>query len=150
MACPQCQVNPKSHSFIKFAKRGDITFFYTKPALACEPVNTPEKFGYFKQHMDEARGGTWIWVFDCADMKTKEVSSIAFMQRLVGTLSNEHADILQAILIINTNTWMRLAVNLLMPFMNKKITNKVMFFKGSSEMVYELNGAKVSFIPWSK
>ena len=147
MACPQCKVNPRAHSFVLFGTHGPLTYFYTAAGKAEELVDTPQKFGYFKMHMDAARGTPWVWVFDCGGMSTRHYSSIDFMKSLVGTLSNEHADYLQGIWIINGNGWMRMAVTIMSPFMNKKIVAKLAFVD-SITFLERLQSISLTSLPW--
>jgi hypothetical protein len=149
MFCPQCQINPKAHCFQQFAQKGDIRYFYTGNSKEVERIDTPEKIGYFISHVDQVRGTPWVWVIDCAGMKSREISS-DFRKSLVNTISKEHSTTLHNIFFINTTTWMRIMITFLRPFIHRDLVNKLHFFKSSTELVYELNGAKVAFIPWLK
>jgi hypothetical protein len=150
MSCPQCAGNPKAHSFIQFGESPNGTkFWYTGAGKAEELVDTPIKFSYFKKHMDEARGSHWIWVFDCSGSVTRNESSFQFMTKLVGTLSNEHSDRLQGIYILHPTLWIRAAVALLTPFINRNITKNVRYFKTvDAVFLNEFRTARLNQIPW--
>ena len=149
MACPQCAVNPRAHSFIKFAQRDDTGYWYTGAGRADELVNTPEKFGFFRLHMNEAKQDAhWIWVFDCAGMGTRHYTSIDFMKRLVGALSNEHVEILTAIWILNPNVWIRAAVALMSPFLNARLVSKIIFLESTTDFLCRVMDARIFATPW--
>ena len=151
MSCPQCAVNPRSHSFIKIGQKADTGYWYTAAGKAEELVNTPEKFGFFRLHMNQAKqDANWIWIFDCEGMTSRHTSSIGFMKRLVGSLSNEHTNLLKEIWIIHPNMYMRAAVMLLSPFINKHLVSKIKFIDSTTdiEFVYYLTGVRLLSTPW--
>jgi hypothetical protein len=150
MACPQCKANPKAHNFVKFGHKANTGYWYTAAARAEELVDTPEKFGYFSCHMNEAKQDAhWVWVFDCGGMTNRHYTSIDFMTRLVGSLSNDHANFLNEIWVINPNMWMRAAVALMSPFLNKKLVSKIFFIEDAGiEFLYKLQGVNLYALPW--
>lgn len=150
MACPQCKINPRAHSFVKFGQKANTGYWYTGAGRAEELVDTPEKFGYFSLHMNEAKQDAhWIWVFDCRNMTTQHYSSIDFMKRLVGSLSNEHAGFLQEIWIVNPNIWMRAAVAIMSPFMNAELVSKISFIEDTGiEFQAKLGSVRLFSLPW--
>jgi hypothetical protein len=150
MACPQCISNPRSHSFIQIGETADgVRLWYTAAGQAEELVDTPAKFSYFKTHLDQARDSPWIWIFDCAKMTAHQQSSVAFMRSLVGALSAEHATLLQGILILHPNIWMRAAITLLSPFLHKKIIRNIRYFsQPDSHFLHEIRSARLSSMPW--
>lgn len=150
MACPQCEKNPKSHSFLLFGEAPNgVRFWYTGAGKAEEAVDTPVKFGYFKKHMDQAKQTKWVWVFDCAGMVTRQETSVDFMKNLVGTLSSEHASLLQGIWVINPTMWIRAAIVLLSPFLSRVITKNIRYFK-TADFVFlnEFKSVKLNSMPW--
>ena len=147
MTCPQCKINPKAHCFLEFARKDLTRYFYTGNSKEVERIDTPEKISYFLSHIEQTRGSPWVWVIDCAGMKSKEISN-DFRKSLVNTISKEHNHTLQAIFFINTTTWMRIILALLHPFIHKDIVGKIHFYKGMSELIYELKDVKLNFIPW--
>jgi hypothetical protein len=150
MACPQCTVNPKSHSFVQIGETADgVRLWYTGAGRAEELVDTPTKFGYFKTHLDQARSSPWVWIFDCAGMTTRHQSSVGFMRSLVGALSAEHATLLQGILILHPSIWMRAAIALLSPFLSTVITRNIRYFdKPDSTFLHHIRTVKLTSMPW--
>ena len=149
MACPQCKINPKAHCFVNFARKDEIRYFYTGNSKEVERIDTPEKIGYFLSHIEQTRGTPWVWVIDCAGMKSKEISN-DFRNSLVNTISKEHNQTLQSVFFINTTLWMRIILAFLRPFIHKEIVGKIHFFKGTSELLYELKDVKIAYIPWKR
>jgi hypothetical protein len=152
MVCPQCRINPLSHSFVKFGQKGAIGYWYTAAGEAEELVDTPEKFGFFRLHMNQAKQDAhWIWVFDCAGMTNRHYTSLDFMKRLVGALCDEHAEILDAIWIVNPNMWIRAAVMIMSPFMNKRLVEKISFVEDTGiGFLLRLTGVRILSSPWRK
>jgi CRAL/TRIO domain len=149
MVCERCRFNPRAHSFKHFGSVGDVLLWYTAPADGQEVFDSNEKFLLFKADMDDALGKKWIWVFDCARMTSGHYSSIQFMRSLVKTLSNEHAEWLQKIYIINPDLWIRAAIAIMKPFMNSSVLNKIVFFETANiEFFAALKGARLSYRPW--
>jgi hypothetical protein len=80
-------------------------------------------------------------------MKSKEISN-DFRMSLVNTISKEYSETLQAIFFVNTTLWMRIILAFLRPFIHKEIVGKIHFFKGTSELLYELKDVKIGYVPW--
>lgn len=136
MVCRLCQLNPKAHNFINFAEKTvnnhRISYYYTNPTKSLELIDSKEKFTYFKQHLDKAKErGSWIWVFDCANMRSEHYCSLEFMRNLMKEVSEEHMSSLKAIWIIHPNTWMRSAIQLVKPFFKSEIMNKLSVLEGT-------------------
>jgi hypothetical protein len=130
MVCRLCQLDPKAHSFINFAEKSinnhRISYYYTNPSKSSELIDSKEKFTYFKQHLDKAKErGSWIWIFDCAGMRSEHYCSLEFMRNLMKEVSEEHMTSLKAIWVIHPNTWMRSTIQLVKPFFKTEIMNKV-------------------------
>ena len=149
MACPQCKINPKAHCFVNFARKDATRYFYTGNSKEVERIDTPEKIGYFLSHIEQTRGTPWVWVIDCAGMKSKEISN-DFRTSLVNIISKEHNQTLQSLFFINTTLWMRIILAFWRPFIHKEIVGKIHFFKGTSELLYELKDVKIGYVPWER
>jgi hypothetical protein len=82
-------------------------------------------------------------------MTNRHFTSIDFMKRLVGSLSNEHADLLNEIWIVNPNMFMRAAVTIMSPFMNSKLVSKIAFIEDTGiEFQARLDMVKLLSLPW--
>lgn len=71
------------------------------------------------------------------------------MRSLVGTLSAEHATLLQGILILHPSIWIRAAITLLSPFLSKVITQNIRYYdKPDSIFLHQIRSAKLTSMPW--
>lgn len=84
---------------------------YTAPAQA-DLITTDEHFAEFKTHMDPYQQRPWIWIFDCRGMTSAHYTNIRFCRALYKVLTTEHKESLQAVWILNINTWMRAVLSL--------------------------------------
>jgi hypothetical protein len=115
-----------AHSFIRFgcAVNGE-NLYYTAPARARDYKESAQKLADFKIHLEEARGGPWIWIFDCAGIEYKHYSSLEFIQELGRVFMTEHADTLKAIIVIHPTMILKAAVATCRPFMKKELMAKL-------------------------
>lgn len=152
MTCAKCEQFPNTHSFLKFGKKGEVAYWYTAPVDAIETIDSVEKYEALKAHMDIAKADTqWIWVFNCTNMRTHHHTPLKFMQLLVKSLSAEHGDSLKEIWFVNPNVWIKTTIQLLRPFVHKKILSKITFIPDmGAEFIIKLNGVHFSVIPWKK
>jgi len=135
MACRVCQLDPKNHNFVSFGKTTEgVNLFYTNPSKSKELIDTPEKFVFFKTHLDDAKGkGKWIWVFDCAGMRSEHFTSYQFTKSLMQELSNEQMDSVQSMWIIHPNTWMRASIAFVKPLFKSELLQKIRVFETKRE-----------------
>lgn len=134
-SCRVCQLDPKNHNFVYFGTTvNGIALYYTNPAKSKELIDTPEKFVFFKTHLDEAKGkGKWIWVFDCAGMRTEHFTSYQFTKSLMQELSNEQMESVQGMWIIHPNTWMRASIAFVKPLFKSELVQKIRVFENKRE-----------------
>jgi len=135
MSCKICQLDPKNHNFIHFGKTTEgISVYYTNPAKSKELIDTPEKFVFFKVHLDEAKSkGKWIWIFDCAGMRTEHFTSYQFTKSLMQELSNDQLDSIQGLWILHPNTWMRASIAFIKPLFKSELIQKIRVFENKRE-----------------
>ena len=106
--CQKCAIDPASHSFMYFGRgRGGERLFYSSAARARDYKESPEKLEQFKAHLDDAAGGPWIWIFDCAGLAIKHMSSLNFMKELENKLMTH---LPKHILIVNPTTLIRATI----------------------------------------
>lgn len=147
MACPQCAINPLSHSFRRYGSVGQMDYYYTCPALAQERINTDEQYAFFKTHLDGARegSGAWVWLFDCSGMGFSYMSSLSFLRHLVNTLVLEHDAVLHEIWIIRPSFWIRTAIWLTWNYMNETLRNKIVYVDSETDLQLRLNLRHANF-----
>jgi len=134
-SCRICQLDPKNHNFVHFGTTvGGVALYYTSPAKSKELIDTPEKFVFFKTHLDEAKGkGKWIWVFDCAGMRTEHFTSYQFTKSLMQELSNDQLESIQGMWILHPNTWMRASIAFVKPLFKSELVQKIRVFENKRE-----------------
>ena len=136
MACPRCVELPDAHSFTYFGKMNDISLYYTSPARAHDFKENAQTYSYYKNHVDSAKPGPWIWVIDCAGMKIKHYSSLEITRKLIQMLMAEHKGILQSIWIVHPNAWMRTTINVMKPFLKAETLSKIKLLEGERTELY--------------
>ena len=134
-SCRVCQLDPKNHNFIHFGKTAEgISLYYTNPSKSKELIDTPEKFVFFKTHLDEAKGkGKWIWIFDCAGMRSEHFTSYQFTKSLMQELSNEQMESILGLWILHPNTWMRASIAFIKPLFKSELIQKIRVFENKRE-----------------
>ena len=135
MTCKICQLDPKNHNFVYFGKNTEaISVYYTNPAKSKELIDTPEKFVFFKTHLDEAKSkGKWIWIFDCAGMRMEHFTSYQFTKSMMQELSNDQLESIQGLWIIHPNTWMRASIAFVKPLFKSELIQKIRVFETKRE-----------------
>ena len=133
MPCPECSI----HSFEQFGTLQDYKLFYTSPAKSKDFRETEERLTDFKVHLDTAKGGPWIWVFDCGKMGPEHKLSLSFAQGVAKILATEHEDKLKGIWIVQPNMWFSLLLKGLKLFIRSPLFDMVRLVEGSSLDIYE-------------
>jgi hypothetical protein len=133
MPCPACAI----HSFEQFGTLHDSKLFYTSPAKSKDFRETEERLTDFKIHLDTAKSGPWIWVFDCGKMGPEHKLSMSFAQGVAKILATEHKDLLHDIWIIRPNLWFSILLKGLKLFIRSPLFDKVRLIEGTSLDIYE-------------
>lgn len=137
-SCKLCTNDPTTHTFIPFGKVGDASLYYTNPSKSKEVINTEERFVYFRSHLDDAKkGGKWIWVFDCAGMRSEHYMSFDIMKKLMKELSEDQLNSLIGIWVIHPNTWMRASVAFIRPFFKSELMNRIKMINGKQYVLID-------------
>lgn len=102
------QQQQRRYSFEHIGVHGDgrTAVLYTSPANA-DPITTDADIAGFKSLLDSYRDQPWIWVFDCRGMTLAHYTNMRFCRALHHILTTEHSSSLQAVWILNINTWLR-------------------------------------------
>jgi hypothetical protein len=103
-----------------------MRIFYTAPALS-EELDGPTKALNLKFHLDDARMTKWMWVIDCSKMQTKHSSSLEFIRAIADILHREHSGILQNIIVLNANVWVRWVASMAKTFVNSDVLKCLVF-----------------------
>jgi hypothetical protein len=125
--CPRCKENSKAHSFEKLGtlRDGVTNVFYTNPALATEPDDSPEAYQYYMAHFQDTEPHPWIWIFDCKGMKTKDLTQSRLAKKLMDGIQTKYKDSLRGIFIINPVWCITSLFTVIKPFLHKEAKSKV-------------------------
>jgi hypothetical protein len=126
--CSRCKAtNNKAHSFEKLGtlRDGITNIFYTCPALATEPDDSPEAFQYYMAHFQETEPQPWIWIFDCKGIKTKDLTQSKLARKLIDAIQTKYKDSLKGIFIINPIWCITSFFTVVKPFLHKDAKSKV-------------------------
>lgn len=133
MACPKCQVNPESHSFVYLGKiPNGVSIFYTCPAKAKDYKDEQNFLHYFSAHLAQAEGQPWIWIFDCQGFAAKHVTSLSTAKGLVHILQEKHKHFLQGIYIVHEAWHFHALLKVIMPFIKKEARKRIFQVTGST------------------
>jgi hypothetical protein len=105
------------YSFDFYGTHKGVPLYYTSPAAAAL-IKSDADFAGFKALLDPLKTKPWIWIFDCRGMKTEHYMNINFVRKMAHTIEHEHATSLQAVWVLNMDSWMRKMATL---FGRKKI-----------------------------
>ena len=110
--CPQCAVNPSSHSLIKIEKHG-IVYFYTCPAKATEYEGI---INHYEGVLSEIK--EWVWIVDGEGFGLTHAMQIHTAIELAKFISKCN---LKKIIIINPTIYITMTHKIVMPFLNVNI-----------------------------
>lgn len=144
MGCPQCRVNPRTHSFVQFGRTpAGVKLWYSAAGKTDEIIDTPEKFNNFKVHLDQALAAPWIWVIDLDGMTLDNQTPVSTHIRVATALASEHSTLLHEIWIVNPTLLIKAAVSLL------SVVQPIRYFNAvDAEFMYEIRTAHLTSIPW--
>ena len=126
-SCPRCKENQSAHSFEKLGtlRDGVTNVFYTNPAEATEPDDSPEAFQYYMAHFRDTEPQPWIWIFDCKGMKIKDLSQSTLARKLTDAVQVKYKDTLRGIFVINP-TWSIISLfTVIKPFLHKEAKARI-------------------------
>jgi hypothetical protein len=131
--CEKCQENPKSHTFVPLGTSTDgVAYYYTNPGLSQIKSSAPDFMVYYKKHLDQARIGQWIWIFDCGQMQLADYASFSFVRELNRIFLDEHSEVLKKILVIHPNIWVKMTIGLLHRFFKNPLLPKIRILESAS------------------
>ena len=136
MECPSCAIVPNTHSFIKFGKIGETTYFYSSPARAKNYEKDAVRLANFKMHLNSANSGKWIWILDLTGTGSSDFTSVNFNMGLASTIVRDYSVSLQEIWLINLNTWATPIVSMMKKLFNHKLFNTMQIINSSGLELY--------------
>ena len=126
--CQRCQAtNGRAHSFQKVAtlEASSTNIFYTAPALAEEAEDSPEALQHYLAHFEDTKPTSWVWIFDCKGMVSKDLVKSGMGKRLAEIVQANYFDTLLGVYIVNPTWAMKTLLAFLMPFLRKDTRAKL-------------------------
>lgn len=118
--CPVCEIDSSSHSLKNLGTKNGVTYFYTCPAIATKYDDCKGIIFHYNGVLSENQNN-WIWVFDCKGFTTKHLFEIQVAISLAKLISQNFSHNLDKILIINPTWHVKNIIDLVSPFLNKKL-----------------------------
>jgi hypothetical protein len=124
--CPDCDLNNKNHSFVPLECNNDIYVFYSCPGDAIKYNDTAGIIRHFDNVLSyyKCYETYWKWVFDFKGFEFKHSIEITTAIRLA-RLINNYSNYLLEIKIINTNMFTYSMLQIVKPFLNSDVKNKI-------------------------
>jgi hypothetical protein len=122
--CEICKQDPTSHSFTILKKDVDITYFYTKPSIATKYYDADGIVYHYDGVLSE-NNSNWIWVFDGEGYITKHLLEFKVGFKLAHLITTKHSHNLQKIIIINPTWQLKTVLEMLKPFLSKRIKSLI-------------------------
>jgi hypothetical protein len=133
--CPVCEIDPTSHSLKNLGTRNDVTYFYTRPAIATKYDDYKGILHHYNGVLSE-NANNWIWVFDCKGFTTKHLFEIQVGIGLAKLITQKFSHNLNQILIINPTWHVKTVIDLVSPFLNKKLRSIIVIQKKENDNEY--------------
>jgi len=130
--CPQCQIEPSSHSLIKVCETKEIIYYYTCPSQAILYYDVQGIINHYDGVLSEMpEHKEWVWIFDSLDFSFIHAIQINVAIELAKLISNKFSKNLKKIIIINPSFYITTTYLLIIPFLNNKVKDII-------ELNYEL------------
>ena len=140
--CMTCYKDPTAHSFMFVCKTNhsiDEHIYYTKVSTAKNYKDKEGIVDHYKNLLNTMNPESWIWIFDCKDFETKHYMEVSLGRELINLIQKFGK--VKKILIVNHSAVFYTMVNMLKPFMNSDIKNKIVFVdnKNKEKYIIDLN-----------
>jgi len=113
--------------------------FYTSPARAkVVGLETEESLQDIRHHLDAGLScGKWILLLDCFRMKTQHQTSQEYTDKILSILTTGHKDVLENVMVIHPNIWIKLFFKVLKPFYADELLNKMKMIDGKGDVLLQ-------------
>ena len=124
--CPICAIDASSHSFDFLYCVDGVNVFYTCPANAIKYNDKDGILLHFKLALDHYKCADtyWKWIFDFRGFELKHLIEINMAIGIAGII-HSYSNYLTQIQIINTNGYTYSMMQLVTPFLNESIKDKI-------------------------
>lgn len=122
--CPICKLLPSSHSLTKVSEKKGIIYYYTCPSKATLYYDVKGIINHYDGVLSEIpENKEWIWIFDSLDFGLTHAMETNVAIELTKLVSNKFSKNLKKIIIINPTLYTTIIHKLIMPFLNKKVSD---------------------------
>ena len=123
--CPICARDPTSHSLKKIGMLDeDTVIMYTKPADASRYWDRDGIIVHYDNVLSKIEK-KWMWIFDADGFSYKHMIEIDVATSLARLISSKYSESLQKIIIINPSFVVTIMLNIVKPFLSKKIQSLI-------------------------
>jgi len=124
--CIDCDKNPLSHSFHLLWREEGVNVFYSCPSKAIKYNDTSSILSHFNAILSyyNCLNSYWKWVFDFNGFELKhmlEINTVIGIAKII----NSYSSYLIEIKIINTNMFTYSMIQIVLPFLNASVKNKI-------------------------
>ena len=123
--CPQCAINPKSHSFSIYNETPEHTWFYSSDHYIDRDADHIIKHirGELEQFHKEKPGKKWSWLFDSHEFSF-QWNTMTIIVPLIKLVMSYH-DTFNTIHIIRPNEFIYKAIDCCKPFLSDEMMKKI-------------------------
>jgi hypothetical protein len=127
--CSICDADPTSHSFVHLGKEGGTHIFYSCPAVATKYKDSEGIIIHFDKTLEhyQCNREPWKWIFDGYNFELRHTFEIGTAIGLAKLITAKYSTHLLEIHIVNSNWYIRIALNIVLPFLNERIQNIIKF-----------------------
>jgi len=117
------------HSFSKIEERDGVSIYYTCPSNLTSVYDSKIILAHYENILNNLGNDTqWIWIFDSKEFGLKQSLEIQTAIGIAKLISpQKYGKNLQQIVIANPSTYIRTALNVILPFLSQEIRNKIVF-----------------------
>ena len=124
--CPICLDDPSSHSLRKMRETPDCIYYYTCPAQASKYNDTEGIINHYRGVLSEIPDRKeWIWIFDASGFTFKHAMEYTLATRIATLITEEFSESLRKIYVVHPTTFISITINVVYPFLSRKIQNMI-------------------------
>jgi hypothetical protein len=137
MACDLCCLyGEDTHSFKEICRSERFgRIIYTCISKAKDYSNTKAILSHVNNILSK-ENTSWLWVFDCRDLKMKHTVQIDVAVNLSTTIRDKYSHNLQRIILLNPTKSIDMLIKHILPIFNPDAINYLRKYKGSPLEIY--------------
>jgi hypothetical protein len=123
--CETCAQQPLSHSFRKLKETEESILYYTNPSKAILYQDTEGILSHYRKELNRLGTKRWKWIFDSDGFDWKHAMEVRTGIGLAKLISQEFAESLEDITIINPSWYITGMMMVVWPFLKEDIKHKI-------------------------